>query len=371
MKKIGMLVMALCLSVGVMGQNQTPNPSAMNISGPAARSYFNQMRSMNTATPFSSLRSDFSVDFSEDFASSILLKFHPEQDNTQWGLILKNDLGTNNKYTPILSKDRWAIDNALDLSYFRHVYTGRHVFTDDLEAELASNGSDTTAAYDAIEARGDLSGFSTIWLTGGVQWNYNDFLVLKDSLFVGMEDPFNSTNVHGVTLSAKFNGLRTLSFRNGFQISGGIGYAYTFNGNNYGTLDEVEVFSGTMARDTINGFISESEPAAKGSKGTLVIADAHTITGEFHMTWNNPRSRFAGDLFVNPELTIIDGTEVLNIQAGVNFAVPNRDGERAAINIGIGIKFKNATVPYEDVEDRQKRLIPMIMLGVPIPDIGG
>lgn len=57
----------------------------------------------------------------------------------------------------------------------------------------------------------------------------------------------------------------------------------------------------------------------------------------------------------------------LNIRSGINVAITKED--KSKVNIGLIVNFKNVTEPFKDAVDRQNRIVPGLLIGIPIPNI--
>lgn len=317
------------------------------------------------ASTESSLRGNFSLDVSQDFAANLKLNFSiPNAE--RWELQLSNAIGSTNQYTPLLSEGKWAIDNTMGLETNWHFWNKKSVFDKDLKAKMTSEKT-RKDAFGALESENRLSRFSTVWLSVGAKWSYEEYQILEDSLYASMKSPFDAYHVNGALFSIGINGLHVTSTRYGIQFNWLLKYAFQLNGTNYLNLSKVEVSQSTVFTDSLGGILTTSGPNTKGRRGTLDTLDTHKLFGELHAVWV-PSDKFGIDFFVMPTLSFIGKNELLNIRTGVNFAVPNKDGKSLA-NIGLAVDINDATTPFTNSTDRKDRIIPTLMVGVPIPDI--
>jgi hypothetical protein len=320
----------------------------------------------------SSLRGDFTLDVSEDFAADLKLKISIP-DNENWELLLTNSIGSTNQYTPLISEGKWALDNTLGLEANWHFWTRKSVFDTDLKQAmkgitgLSDNKAIRKAAFNQLETQGKLSRYSTVWLSAGAKWTYEEFQILKDSLYASINDPFDAHQVNGALFSVGLNGLHVTSVRQGIQFNWLFKYAFQLNGTNYLDLGKVEANQSNSITDTLGNILTTSGPTTKGRRGKLDKVDTHVLFAELHAVWT-PSDKFGVDFFVMPTLSFIGKEELLKIRSGVNFAVPGKDGKSLA-NIGLAVDINDATTPFVDADDRKNRIIPTLMVGVPIPDI--
>lgn len=362
------MMIALCMAGGAMGQSQNMAQSAT-----AIKDSLEKGSTLFSSSAASSMRGDFSLDVSEDFAADLKLKLSIP-NHEQWSLVLTNRFGSTNKYTPLLSDGKWAIDNTLGMEVNWHIWNPISVFDTDLQAELSKMAGDESkkekekraAAFQNLESAGKLSRYSTVWLSAGINWSYQELLMLKDSLYPSMEKAFDAHQVSGALFSVGLNGLHVTSTRHGIQFNWLLKYAYQLNGTNYLKLGEVEVRQSEVFTDTLGRTLTTSGATSKGRRGVLDTVDVHTVFGELHAVWR-PSNKFGVDFFVMPTLSIIGTDEILNVRSGINFAVPDKEGKSLA-NIGLAVDVRDATTPFADAADRQDRIIPMLMVGVPIPD---
>lgn len=318
----------------------------------------------NSIVGLTNMRSDFSVDVSKDFSASV--KLNIESKNKNFSFLIQNDIGSTNNYTPLFSKGNWAVNNNLGVTAKWHFKTSRWVFQDDYDS-LKTKGLSDELIYDNLDNDKKLSQYRTQWLSAGLQWDYKEFLLLADNLSATIENPLISDRKSSYVINAAWNMLWVTSYKHGIYITTSVGYSFQNKGTNYEKLTEVTVQKNKEIRDNENNILNIFETEEKGRKGVLVVSDAHKIFGDLHLTFAPPKYGLGFDLFVLPSLKFIENDKVFNIRTGLNIAVTKED--KSKINIGFVVDLKNIGEPFKDREDRQNRIIPGLIIGVPIPSL--
>ncbi|MBM7421602.1 MULTISPECIES: hypothetical protein [Chryseobacterium] len=318
----------------------------------------------NSIVGLTNMRSDFSVDVSKDFAAS--LKLNIESKNKNFSFLIQNDIGSTNSYTPLFSKGDWAVNNSLGITAKWHFKTSRWVFQNDYEL-LKTKGLSDDLIYDKLDNENKLSQYRTQWLSAGLQWDYKEFLLLADDLSATIENPLISDRKSSYVANAAWNMLWVTSYKHGIYITTSVGYSFQNKGTNYEKLTEVTVRKSREIRDNENNILNISETEEKGRKGVLIISDAHKLFADLHLTFAPPKYGLGFDLFVLPSLKFIENDKIFNIRTGLNVAVTKED--KSKINIGFVVDLKNIGEPFKDRDDRQNRIVPGLIIGVPIPSL--
>ena len=318
-----------------------------------------------SSTGESDLRGGYDLKINDELETSLKVTIPIKDKKVQ--ITIEDNLKTNDEFTPMFSSGRWAIDNTLGVSCGILVGAKRWAFKKDLDT-LKSSKSALVGShrFDYLESIGKLSQYTQHWLTIGVKWEAADYLTLKDSLYLGMEDPYNSQWVNGVVVSGLYRYSRVFSYRHGIMITGTLGYNLNTAGTNYRKLDKVEVYAGQIIADTSGGYISTSAPTQKGRKGELKVGVDHGPVADLHIIFRRGKP-IAFDIFGALETTLSPNLSLVDITVGINTSISKNN--KAAANLGIGVVVKDATTPFKDDKDRQSRLIPSVIVGVPIPDI--
>lgn len=318
----------------------------------------------NSIVGLTNMRSDFSVDVSKDFAAS--LKLNIESKNKNFSFLIQNDIGSTNSYTPLFSKGDWAVNNSLGITAKWHFKTSRWVFQNDYEL-LKTKGLSDDLIYDKLDNENKLSQYRTQWLSAGLQWDYKEFLLLADDLSATIENPLISDRKSSYVANAAWNMLWVTSYKHGIYITTSVGYSFQNKGTNYEKLTEVTVRKSREIRDNENNILNISETEEKGRKGVLIISDTHKLFADLHLTFAPPKYGLGFDLFVLPSLKFIENDKIFNIRTGLNVAVTKED--KSKINIGFVVDLKNIGEPFKDRDDRQNRIVPGLIIGVPIPSL--
>lgn len=368
MKKIFTLVCVLLLLKHnpLFGIDRIPT----NLNSQSILNRFETYLPRTSNVGISPIRSDASINISEDFKVNLQLKFSPKK-NKDWSIDLSDKLGSTNKYTPILDKGKWAIDNSFGVTGSYTFKTTKRFFHSTVAAFKAANSlaSDDAAMKQMPDA--SMSGMSSYWVSLNANWDYQEFLVLKDSLFSTMDEFFNSIHKHAFSITFQLNGLNVFSFAHGIQLSYALGYLVDVNKSNYDKLDEVNISQSKSIKDSLGNTITISKPQTKGKTGVLKFSTGHTISADIHFTIQNKESGNLGvDIFTQPKLTFVAQTHILNIRTGLNFAILGKDDKKTKTYIGVVADVKNVTKRIESKQDARQRIIPSLVLGVPIPTIG-
>jgi len=320
----------------------------------------------NTFVGSTNMRGDFSVDVSKDFAAS--LKLNIESKNKDLSFLFQNDLGSTNNYSPLFDKGQWALDNRLSATAKWHFKTTRWFFESDVDAiKSAYSEKSNENVYKELEMAKKLSQYRTIWLSGGIGWDYKEYSLLSDQLSPTIESPFISDRKNSFVLSGALNTLWVTSYRHGLYITASLGYSYQNKGTNYEKLPFVTVSKYSEIKDDQNNIIRVSEPDKKGRKGALIVSNSHTINGDIHFTIAPPNSAVGFDIFTTPTLKFIGSDEILNVRTGVNVAIVKKD--KSKVNIGLVLDLKDLTESFKSKEDKQNRIVPGLMIGIPIPSL--
>lgn len=318
---------------------------------------------INTLVTSSNMRGDFSVDVSKDFLAS--LKLNMETKDKNFSILLQNDIGSTNSYTPLFSEGKWAIDNSLGATAKWHFETSRWVFNSDHES-LKQKGLSNDSIFSQLDKENKLSQYRTQWISAGLKWDYKEYMLLADDLTPTTENPFISKRLNSYVISAAWNMLWVTSYKHGIYFTGSLGYSFQNRGTNYSKLENVVVQRTTEIREG-QDVLLVSEPEKKGKKGTFLVSNAHTITSDLHLTIAPPKFGVGFDIFFIPSFKFIETEKIFNIRTGLNVAITKDD--KSKVNIGFVVDFKDFTEPYKDREDRQNRIIPGLIVGIPIPNL--
>lgn len=376
MKRITSLLIVLSMAGSAVGQRKEKD------GGYDTTGFTNRM-SYIAPTGESSLIGSSALDISDEMDVKLRLTYGPK--SKKWLIAMEDNLGTTDDFTPILNADKWAVDNTLGAKFSLRVGSNRWAFEDTLSKAIdkvkeiwQSRGQSLitpidisnlrTVAFDSLASRKNLSQSSEHWLNFGIKWGTQEYLTLHDSLYVGMREVFKSTRVNGLLISLSYNASRIFSYKSGFQLAGSLGFTINTGGTNYKKLKKTEVYTGMFTVKDTSGFIATSSPVEKGRKGNLITSCNYIFNGDVHFIIR-PRKVITLDLFGSFEWTLGHAElNYLEVKTGLNFGVPNSKDQTVA-NIGIGLIFKDVFEKYVSVSDRQDRLVPVFMVGVPIPEI--
>jgi hypothetical protein len=392
------------------------------------KSSFNKDISKTQATAHNPYVPSVTLELSKDFDLSGSVKIQPPK--SRGFFVSPNfDLGSTNKYTPLFDKGEWAINTSLGITFGGHIYSKRWFFGDDLDSaakkryikdadllnEIPDSIKQKICGYiksdnctetfldkipkNTVEKYRDIiwdrkppneqdrltdsvrdfyideelkSQYTTLWISGDVKYNYKKYLLLKDSLYSSMSDAFDKIRKSDVFLTLQFNGLRAFSVRKGIQLQGSLAYSLSINSNNYEDLTEVKVSKDILIVDSTNKGINVSSKETSGRKGQLGFSTGHTLTGDIHFTVNPKNASLGIDLFARPVYTFNKDSKILNLKTGLNFAINNQADPKKSktyINVGIAVDFKNLTKGVVGNTTLAQRIIPSLMLGIPLPTI--
>lgn len=294
-------------------------------------------------------RTDITVDFSSDprLKMAFLFKTWNVTDNAGIKILGNTELGSSNKYVPILSKGKWAPDfsGGLTLTGYRNI-----------NYEFISNPGAISKSY---LHRGTLQ----------LNYNYKEYFTLKDSLYFGIEELFNSTRKSDFNLAATYDFYAKPSYNKlpDLTVLITVGYKLLLNGSNYEDLEEVKVNQFQTFTDTLGRTVQVNYPETAGRTGKLSFSTGHTLFAEVHCI-NQINNGLAIDGFVNGTFLYAAKEAMFNLKAGVNFAITNK-GDKSVVNIAPVVVFKDLTEKFKDNNDVKKRIVPGIQLGIPIPQL--
>jgi hypothetical protein len=309
------------------------------------------------------------IELSEDFALSGSIKIPVGEFIS----ILPNfNLGSTNKYTPLFDKGKWAINTSIGLTGNVYFCNRRWFFTNDVENK-AQKDSISPAEALANMPISKQSQYQTFWFSVDAKYNYKKYLMLKDSLYPDIEDAFSQIRKSDFLFTLQINGARAFSIKHGVQLKGSLAYTFAVNSNNYEKLEEVKVSKDVLFIDSTGKGIKVSSDESTGRKGNLLFSHGHILTGDIHFTFNPVNTSVGIDIFATPTYTFNKDSKILNIKAGINFAINNSsdpEKSKSFVNIGICVDLKDATTGFANKKDAAQRVIPSLMLGVPLPAIG-
>lgn len=292
------------------------------------------------------VRGDFSVDLSKDFALSGKLELIPQDRNNikPWSFVLNGKLGSTNQYTPLFSKGKWAINSDLGLTF--NYFFGSNFVHDTILRRL-------------------------FWVSMDAKYNYNNYLLLKDSIYPTISELTTNTRKSGFQVTPQINVIGVYErTRLKIQISSSLGYTFTYNSSNYEDLTEVKVSAFSTVTDTAGNSIIITSKETTTKKGKLAFSRGHSIYGDLHLTLLGiNEDKVSIDFFTKPEYKINADSKILNMLVGINLGVLG--SEKSVVNLGFAVNFKNLTKKFEGQQDYKSRIVPAVILGVPIPTIKG
>lgn len=334
----------------VAGQGQKENKlGATTFAGEVEDKFHSTISDVVNNNNQNPARTDITVDFSSDprLKMAFLFKTWNVTDNAGIKILGNAELGSSNKYVPILSKGKWAPDfsGGLTLTGYRNI-----------NYEFISNPGAISKSY---LHRGTLQ----------LNYNYKEYFTLKDSLYFGIEELFNSTRKSDFNLGATYDFYAKPSYNKlpDLTILITLGYKLLLNGSNYEDLDEVKVNQFQTFTDTLGRTVQVNYPETPGRKGKLSFSTGHILFAEVHCI-NQINNGLAIDGFANGTLLYAAKDAMFNLKAGVNFAITNK-GDKSVVNIAPVVVFKDLTEKFNDNNDIKKRIVPGIQLGIPIPQL--
>lgn len=342
-----------------------------------------------TKEAFARNRSDVTLKIDKDFELSGSVKFDSAIIDNHF-FVVSAKVGSTNEYNPLLNNGKWALDLGLDFSTNFYLNTRKWYFKKDIDAQIEADGNKENAKNRAVrqaamrklEKLNKMSQFETMWVTFALEGDYKSYFVLNDSISTSMDldDMYSKNGTPNLLITARYNALRTLSFKHGRQISGNIGYTFGVNTSNYESLDKIQLFKSQITTDSMGQSIVKKTKEVSVREGELDFATSHTLKGEVHFTTSTVAENKPGvgiDIFAKPELNFWGANQfVFNMRAGINLSILPKKGKgekstKSIVNIGLVLDFRNICSPLKDTEEYFDRFfVPGLILGVPLPDIG-
>ncbi len=310
----------------------------------AGRLYYTTITETPNNNSFNPTRSSVSVDLSTDPKLKLAVNIKSDSLKKNWGYkILSNaELGSSNKYVPILDKGKWAPDFTGGLTFYGYHY---------------KEAKKTNASFLHL-------------ITLQPNYNYKEYLTLKDSLYFGIEEMFNSKKKSDFNLSLSYNFYaRPHKDEDKLVFLLTLGYKYQLFGNNYEKLDEVKVSQFQSFTDSLGRTLQVNYPETSGRKGDLEFSSGHTFFMEFHAVGKTDGVSIDG--FAIPIVSYAVKQAKVDFKVGLNFGVRglNAKGENAVVNIAPVISFSDLTQKFEGPDDFKRRITPGIQLAIPIPEM--
>lgn len=190
----------------------------------------------------------------------------PLRQGNLGAIYLNTELTSNNDFTPLFDKGKWAASAAADVSYT--LFLNR-----DSRYDVADNGTLSRRSFLKPER-----GF-WIWTTAALGYNFNSYLFYLDNNNPDIERQISRKNYNNIT------GRGSLGFyfapfygrMNALSFTGSLGFEYRQNDNNYAAMRSVVVNSYQKVDGADNQAIEVNSNKVSAKQGQFIVADASMI----------------------------------------------------------------------------------------------
>lgn len=198
-------------------------------------------------------------------------------------------LSSKNKYTPLISKDKWAPDASIGINNFFFLKRIVRFFSSDVDSfaikidpnykprpgkGLFKDGSLVVNHMPISNA----SSIYLVWLSNYVGYNYAQLNVLTNRVSLSADTVFDKIRNRSFIASIGINGFAYPSKKASFSFFASANYMYKTNDNNYNNLTDVTVRTYTNYNSS-PGSLEILTDEVKGKTGKFRIGNTHNFIG--------------------------------------------------------------------------------------------
>ncbi len=287
-------------------------------------------------------------------------------------------LSSKNKYTPLITKEKWVPDAGIQINGFCFAIKNFSFYTKEVrefainkyglmgftenDSGFFVNDEHKTKVVDEMPIS-QASSYSFFWLTYGIGLNYAQLNVLSNVITVSPDTIF--TKYRKVSVSPYFglNFIRNCSRKSGLSFLGSIIYQYKSNDNNYNSLKDVTITTYTNYNQGNNSLNIKTEEV-KGKRGNIRIGNTHNIllNAGGILTIN----KFYLGIIGHYQRTTASNFQYTDMGFSLNLPVKKKEKEETFANLAVKFDWPDINKELANTSMKDKFRVGF-QIGIPLP----
>jgi hypothetical protein len=258
-------------------------------------------------------------------------------------------LTSKNKYTPIISKDKWAPDASFGINNYFFPFRSVSFYDDDVESFADTSGSHYEDSNGKLRfANGSLvvnhmpiqqaSSIYMVWFNNYIGYNYSQLNVLTNRVSLSTDTVFDKIRNRSFVASLGINGFAYPSKKKWISLLGSANYMYKTNDNNYNNLTDVTVKTFTTYNSG-TGSLEIQTDELKGKTGKFRIGNTHNFITNLGFILSPSDKLYIG-VTGNFQRTVASSFQYTDLGFTINVPITQqKDKEKTLANFALKFDF--------------------------------
>lgn len=258
-------------------------------------------------------------------------------------------LSSKNKYTPIISKDKWAPDANIGINNFYFPVRIVRFYDDDVEAFADTTGthyedfngkmrySDSSLVVNRMPIQ-QASSIYMLWFSNYIGYNYAQLNVLTNRVSLSADTVFDKIRNNSFVATVGINAFAYPSKKKWVSFLASANYMYKTNDNNYNNLTDVTIRTYTNYNSGA-GSLEIQTDEVKGKTGKFRIGNTHNFIGNLGVIIS-PNSNLYIGITGNMQRTVAPNFQYTDLGFTINVPVTQKkDKEKSIANFALKFDF--------------------------------
>lgn len=278
-------------------------------------------------------------------------------------------LSSKNKYTPIISKHKWAPNAEFGISNYLFLKKSFKFYTDDIkefatEENIPYVGIDQKGQKEGVEGEPTVnkmpvsraSSIKLLWVSNFIGYNYAQLNVLNSTVSVSPDTVFTTYRNKSFVANIGLNFFWYPSGKRWVSLYGNLTYAYKGNDNNYNNLTDVTL-KPFVRYNNGNSYLDIVSDDVKGKKGVLRRGNTDNILYNMSLLITPNDKSYIGISFYS-QRTVAKSFRYTDRGFSINVPVINKkDDKKTTANFGLRFDFPDTNReidPTKKMKEKQR-----------------